>query len=318
MKIFCLLTCLLLAPCARVHAEFAQLGPVETLDNGRVTLQVALRVGRIVSFHRPGEPDWLIVHDEVPHPGWNWNPWGGDRMWPTSQTINPQIYKNEGFDPVIDGQSWELVSKTATSLVMRSGISPQLGLRVTHCIELIGKTTEVLHTYRVERLSNSNFPVHVWTVTGVRAGETILMESDPRVGHYGYKPFKPWTDGDYTTPSGTTLVPNTRILQIPWPKKGPVKLGTYGRWIALVSNGSAFWQSIDYDPDAFYLEASSLQAFIDITKDTQELETLSPTWMMSKGETREWTVRWRLLDFPSGAKSVSERASFLAVQTKIP
>ena len=323
MKISLVLVCLLLAPCGCVQAEFAQLGPVTTLDNGTVTLDVALRVGRIVSFHRHDEPDWLVIHDEVPHPGWNWNPWGGDRMWPTSQALNYQIYRNNGFDPVIDGKPWELIAKTATSLEMRSGISPELGLQVTHRIELVGKTTEVLHTYRVERLTESNFPVHVWTVTGVRAGDFMLMESDARVKHEGYKPYKTWMGLDYMSKPTASLLPDTRILQVHRPTaKESLKLGTYGRWIALVDGNSAFLQSTDYLPDQLYLDACNLEAFMSKELATYELEVLSPTWFLRKGESREWTVRWRLLDFPSEVKNARVMAAFLneraekAVQSK--
>lgn len=302
------------APWSPVHAEFAQLGPVATLGNGAVSLDVALRVGRIVSFHRPGEPDWLVVHDEVPIPGWNWNPWGGDRMWPTSQALNYQIYRNNGFDPVIDGKPWELISKTATTLEMRSGISPELGLRVIHRIELIGKTSEVLHTYRVERLAQSNFPVHVWTVTGVRPGDYMLMESDARVKHDGYKPYRTWAGEDFTAPPSASLLPDTRLLQVFPPKDSSMKVGTYGRWIALVSGGSAFWQSVRYLPDQVYLDGCNLEAFMNTKTGTYELEALSPSWFLAKGESREWTVRWRLLDFPSEAKNASAKAAFLAAQ----
>ena len=317
-KLIGCLVCLLLAPCALVRAEFAQLGPVTTLDNGAVALDVALRVGRIVSFNRPGEANWLVVHDQVPNPGWNWNPWGGDRMWPTSQTLNYQIYRNNGFDPVIDGQPWELISKTATTLEMRSGISPQLGLQVTHRIELVGKTAEVVHTYRVKRLTKSNFPVHVWTVTGMRAGDYMLMESDPRVKHDGYKPYRTWAGLDFTTPPAASLLPGTRILQVLPPKEGSMKVGTYGRWIASVNDGSAFWQSIRYLPDELYLDACNLEAFVDIKTGTYELEALSPTWFLRKGESREWTVRWRLLDFPAEAKTTPAKAEFLQAQLEAP
>lgn len=315
MRILLLLSWLLL-PCEYIHAEFAQIGPVENLNNGTVSLDIALRVGRITSYQRSGESNWLGVFDEAPNPGWNWNPWGGDRMWPTSQALNAQIYRNNGFDPIIDGQPWDLLSKTATSLEMRSGISPQLGLQVTHRIELIGKTTEVLHTYRLERVSESHFPVHVWAVTGVKVGDVMLMESDPRVGHEGYKPYKPWVAG--VTPPDATLLPGTRILQVSVPEIGPIKLGTYGRWIAQVSGTAAFLQTTSYDADLLYLEGSNLQAFMDPSKNLYEIETLSPTWFLAKGETREWTVRWRLLDFPADAVSIDQRACYLSGLTRAP
>jgi hypothetical protein len=311
MKRSGLIACLLLSLCLPAQAEFAQLGPVETLDNGAVTLGVALRVGRIVSFHRHDEPDWLVVHDEAPHPGWNWNPWGGDRMWPTSQSLNYQIYHNNGFDPVIDGKPWELLTKTATSLEMRSGISPQLGLQVTHRIELIGNTAEVLHTYRLTRLQESPFPVHVWTVTGVRTSDCMLMESDPRVGHEGYQPYRLWAGPDFKAAPSASLLVGTRALQVLPPKAGAMKLGTYGQWIASISGRSAFWQGVRYLPDQAYIDACNLEAYMNPDTNTHELETLSPTWFLAKGETREWTVRWRLLEFPAEVKSPAAKAAFL-------
>jgi len=319
MKSLLLLIGLLLAvPRALLHAEFTQIGPVETLNNGTISLNVALRVGRITSYQRSGEPNWLVVFDEAPKPGWNWNPWGGDRVWPTSQTLHYQIYGNNGFDPIIDGQPWELISKTATTLEMRSGISPQLGLQVTHRIELVGQTTEVLHAYRVERLAESKFPVHVWTVTGVRKGDYMLMESDPRVKHDGYKPYRTWTGATYTTTPDAALLPNTRILKVNTPAEGSMKAGTYGRWIALVSGRSAFWQEINYLPGELYLDACSLEAFVDTRTGTYELEALSPTWFLAKGETREWIVRWRLLDFPEDTKTTRAKAEFLHEQLEAP
>ncbi|MEZ0215860.1 MAG: hypothetical protein ACAH89_01870 [Rariglobus sp.] len=317
-KILRLIGGFLLASCTLLHAEFAQLGPVTTLDNGAVSLDVALRVGRIVSFNRPGEANWLVVHDEVPHPGWNWNPWGGDRMWPTSQTLNYQIYRNNGFDPVIDGQPWELVSKTATTLEMRSGISPELGLQVTHHIELVGKTAEVVHTYRVKRVSKSKFPVHVWTVTGIRACDYMLMESDARVKHEGYKPYRTWAGTDFTAPPAAALLPGTRTVQVFPPKDSSMKIGAYGRWIASVNGGSVFWQSVRYLPDELYLDACNLEAFMNTKTETYELEALSPTWFLAKGESREWSVRWRLLDFPAEAKTTPAKADFLQAQLEAP
>lgn len=309
------IVCLSLVACLPGQAEFEQLGPVVTLDNGAVTLDVALRVGRIVSFHRPDEANWLVVHDEAPHPGWNWNPWGGDRMWPTSQALNHQIHGNKGFDPVIDGKPWALIARTPTSLEMRSGISPDLGLQVTHRIELIGKTAEVLHTYRVERVAQNHFPVHVWTVTGVRKGDYMLMESDPRVPHDGGGPCKIWTGQDYAPSPDVSLLPEAGTLLVrPLSSDESIKVGTYGRWIALVDGNAVFYQSIAYLPGQLYLDSCNLEAFMSNGLKTYELETLSPSWFLAKGETRQWTVRWRLFDLPGKTQTPAARANFLKMQ----
>ncbi|MDF3058959.1 MAG: hypothetical protein K0R17_3174 [Rariglobus sp.] len=315
MNIPTLLACFaLLVPAVPLGAAlpFMHLGPVETLDNGVVTLEVALKVGRIVAYHRKDEPNWLRVEDRAPPAGWNWNPWGGDRVWPTAQGLCPQIYGNNGFDPVIDGQPWEMIAKTETTLEMRSGVSRQLGLRITRRIELLPHSSTVEHTFLLERVAPSVFPVHAWTVTGLRAGDYVLMESDPRVPHPDWKPFKRWRGlSKEDAPPSAVLLPGTRNLHVSWPKSATIKLGTFGRWIALVSGDSALRQTIVYDPALLYLEESNLQAFLAPETSIYEIEVLSPTWTLREGEQQRWRVRWQLIDFPADVKTPGQRAAFL-------
>ncbi len=289
--------------------KYQVLGPTETLDNGLVTVEVALQIGRVTSYARKGEPNWLSINDSLPTPGWHWNPWGGDRIWPTSQSLFAQIYHNNGCDPVIDGAPWTLVTKTRTRLEMKSGISPELGLQITRRIDLVPNSTEVIHAFRLERVKASPFPVHLWNITAVRAGDYLLLESDPAIEHPANKPFKWWPDASPAEPKAALLKP-TRILDVPWPTT-KVKLGTYGRWIALVSGGAAFIESISYDSRLPYLDGSSLQTYIETERHIYEMETLSPTWFLKEGESQEWKVRWKLIDFPDGAKSKEARAGHL-------
>lgn len=302
--------------CVPVRGDYVHIGPVETIDNGAVVLSVAPQIGRVVAYHRPGEADWLEVLDTQPIATWHWNPWGGDRVWPTSQSQNRGIYGNNGFDPVIDGQPWALLEKTATSITLRSRVSPELGLRITRRIELVGNTAEVLHTFLLERVTGSDVPVHVWTVTGVRSGDYMLMQSDPRTPHEGGKPYRSWTGSDFTVSPDAGLLPGTRVLRVlSPPENASMKAGTYGTWIAQIAGDSAFWQHTDYLHGQSYQDACSLQAFISTKLHIHELETVSPTWFFRKGETREWTVRWGLLDFPVDAKSPEERAVILEAAT---
>lgn len=293
-------------------APFVYLGPVTTIDNGIVSVDVAVQVGRITGFRRKGEENWIKVDDSEPHPGWNWNPWGGDRVWPTAQGLNPQIYKNYGFDPVIDGAPWELISRTATSLEIRSGVSKELGLRITRRIQILDNSAVVEHSFLVERLAPSIYPVHVWAVTGVREADYLLMESDPRVKHAGWKAFKWWTSMTKDAPTAA-LVGKTRVVHM---AKQTVssKIGTYGRWVASVGGTSAFLQTVNYEVDGLYLEESSLQAFWSGQEGFCEIETLSPSWFLQKGERRSWVVRWELVKFPDTVSTVGDRVAFLGKQ----
>ena len=289
--------------------KYQVLGPTETLENDLVTIEVAPKIGRVTAYQRKGESNWLMIDDRPPTPGWHWNPWGGDRLWPTSQSLFAQIYHNNGCDPIIDGAPWTLVTKTRTSLEMKSGISPELGLQITRRIDLVPNSTEIIHTFRLDRVTASPFPIHLWNITAVRAGDYFLLESDPTIEHPDNKPFRWWPDTFPAQPKAVLLKP-LPILQVPWPAT-KVKLGTYGRWIALVSGSAAFIESISYDSRLPYLDGSSLQTYIDPERHIYEMETLSPTWFLKEGESREWKVRWRLIDFPDDAKSGEARASYL-------
>ncbi|MBC2602781.1 hypothetical protein [Puniceicoccus vermicola] len=305
---------LLLAPWFTCYSAYQHLGTVETLDNGVVSLGVALDIGRIVSFKWHEAHDWIVAFDQETIPSWHWHPWGGARVWPTAQHLNLQIYGNDGFDPVIDGQPWELISKTATSLEMRSGFSPELGLRISHKIELVPEGAEVRHSYVVERLAESVYPVHVWAVTGVRAGDYILMESvDPSKTHKIGQAYKRWP-GVYPEKPDVSHITDTNILKLSWSKSSEQKIGSYGHWIAMVHGRQAFCQSILYQPDALYLEHSNLQAYFNTERATYELETISPSWNLQKGERRQWTVHWKLVDFPEGVQTVDSIVGYLDAQ----
>ncbi|WP_269538861.1 hypothetical protein [Cerasicoccus fimbriatus] len=295
----------------RSRADYEYLGPVETIDNDVVSLQVALEVGRIVSFKQHNEPDWIVVFDIESIPSWHWHPWGGDRIWPTAQHLNPQIYGNTGFDPVIDGEPWELIAKTDTSLTMRSGISPELGLQITHHIELLEDSAKVLHTYWLDRVAESPYPVHVWTITGVGEGDYILLDSDERIAHAKKKPYRRWPAKFPEAPIAS-LIPDSRVLMFSVANDTEQKIGTYGNWIAMVRDRQAFCQSIEFDPNELYLELSNLQSYLKRESETFEIETISPTWALPKGQKQEWKVLWELIDLPASAVEVDAIALFLS------
>lgn len=285
-------------PCAQA-AEFVHLGKVEFIENQTVRLGVALKVGRIVSFQRKEGKEWLVVEDKASNPGWFWNPWGGDRVWPTAQFLLPQIYGNTGFDPVIDGQPWEVLARSESSIEFRSGLSPQLGIRIIHGIELL--PSGVMHTYQVVKEQPSPFPVHVWTVTGISLPDYALLESDAQIPHPGNLPFKWWREHATKVPDGKLLGASRALKIAPSPK---TKIGTYGTWIAAVRGEEAFLQVISYDPAQLYLEASNLQFYADPRQGIHELEGLSPTWYLNPGETKTWKIVWRIVDIPESAGDV--------------
>lgn len=288
--------------------NFHHLGSVEVIENGVVRLAVAPKIGRVVSFRRISGPEWLAVDDAAAKPSWHWNPWGGDRVWPTAQMLCPQIYGNTGFDSVIDGQPWEVVAKGVNYLEMRSGASRQLGLRIRRRIELPPGKAAAVHTFHGESTGPRRYPVHIWTVTGISAPEKIFLETDRRVPHPGSKAFRWWPEHSPAFPIVQEL-DSGGVLQVTM--TDDKKIGTFGRWIAALREGETFLQTILYDPSALYLEASNLQAYTENARGIYEIETLSPTWLPGEAEPFSWIVRWELIILPEGAdpqKAVSREA----------
>lgn len=283
---------------SRAGEVYRHLGPVEVIENGVVRLAVAPRIGRVVSFRRPDGPEWLAVNDAVRNPGWHWNPWGGDRVWPTAQMLCPQIYGNTGFDPAIDGLPWKVVGKGANFLELLSAESKELGIRIQRRIELPAGEPVAVHEFRLESVGTRRYPVHVWTVTGISAPEKILLETDPHVPHFGFKRFKWWPEYSPAVPT-VEKIDSDRALAVT--VADDKKIGAYGRWIAALRDGEIFLQTIRYDAKALYLEASNLQVYTEKARAIYEMETLSPTWLPGKNGTFFWTVRWELITLPKGA-----------------
>lgn len=308
VAIFAALWALAPVPPVAAREPFLHLGAVEAIDNGVIRLEVAPQVGRIVSLRRLGGREWIAVTDAPPPPGWHWNPWGGDRIWPTAQFLNYQIYGNNGEDPVIDGKPWKVVSQTRTTIELESGLSPELGLVVTRKVELPPGRAEVIQTFRIERRQPSAFPVQAWVITVIPKADAILMESDVKGVHPNRKPFTWWKEQSAGLPPAV-LLDSSRILKVDL--AGAMKVGTYGRWIAGVAGNEAFLQTISYFPKELYLEASNLQTFWDPKTGICELETLSPSWNLREGESRSWTVRWQLVEFPEQATSIEQKARML-------
>jgi hypothetical protein len=274
-----------------------------------VRVEVAPQIGRIVSFQRVGGREWLAIKDAPPPPGWHWNPWGGDRLWPTAQFLSHQIYGNNGEDPVIDGAPWKIVSQTKTAMEIESGLSPELGLVATRRIELPPGLAEVIQTFRYERRQSSPFPVHVWAITAIAKADVILMESDAKSVHPQNKAFRWWKDQSPAGPPPAALLEGTQVLRAD--VQDAMKLGTYGTWIAGLRDREAFLQVITYPRGQLFLEASNLQAYWEPKTGICELETISPSWNLPEGESRSWTVRWKLVEFPEGMDSMETKAEAL-------
>lgn len=284
------------------------LGPILTLDNGVVAVDIATTLGRITGFQRPGEDNWIQIFDEAASPKTDYKPWGGDRVWPLLIQFAPQAYGAPNFDLAIETGPWAVTASGANFIELRSPDSAPLGLRIIRRVELPPGRAEVINRIRLERFADNPFPVQVWAVTSIPRVDTVYAERDATVRQNDDTGFKRWPAAFTEEPRATKLAQG-RVLRLEFARE-KTKAGTYGRWIAAVRADSAFLQTVAYDPSAFYPDESNLQLYSEVARDYHELETLSPSWHLRAGEHRDWTVRWTLVDFPA-ADDDETRAALL-------
>ncbi len=275
------------------------LGKLYTLENDGVRVVVAPEIGRIITFHAIGGAEWMKPQPDAPVPrSQPWPSYPGDKIWTSAQFLWPQIYVANGPDPVVDRDPWRVVAADEHSIVLESGLSPELGVTVRREIRL-GDAAEktVTQDWTIRRERESAYPVCVWAVTSCALADRIIMPvADPerRSGPLPYHKF----NARSAHPTVETTA-DRRHLIVNWPEAGGLKAGTYGSWIALIRGGGAFLQTIDYDSKGCYLEESSVQAWVSVEMEMCEIETTSPHWFLRPGEHRDWTVRWELVELRS-------------------
>lgn len=273
-----------------------------TLTNGRVVVVVAPAVGRIVGYHRVGEPNRLWLH-EIPSPenelraGREWVNYGGDKVWVAPQSVWLDILGADWPpDTTTDGDSWTVLRADPRELTMSSGISVAHGVRVTRTLTLPDRTTTVRIHHRLERVLADSSPVQVWTVSQVHWPDFVLLDraEDRPLGTRILR------QGKRELPSFQEI-PSLGIVRMRLPQEESVKIGVFGRWIAAVGGSTIFAQYAALDPQAEYDDLANCVVYADPQAKYVELELLSPTVNLPLGEALEFTVTWKLLDRPLAA-----------------
>ena len=152
------------------------------LENSQITVGVSPQVGRIVRFHRRGEPNliWLTTPAAARKKIRGYVNWGGDKVWPAMQFIWGRLRPGHpgGWPPdgVIDGQPWQILEQAAHRLVMESREQPDLRLVCRRTIELSPEAARLTIRNRLVRTQPSPLPAVIWSVTQVRHAQMTLLD----------------------------------------------------------------------------------------------------------------------------------------------
>jgi hypothetical protein len=293
-----------------------------TLDNGKIKIQIAPSVGRVVWFGLSNQENllWLdtpAIYDNPrisPTTGQKYYNIGGDKIWVSPQDMWIHATGNKRWPPdgVLDGSPWSLLAQDATSITIQSPPSPHFGVQITRRFELLSGSYQLTIRNTVKRLSRHPIPVMIWSITQVKQPHAVLLDLDPR------RPKLEQTYCKMKVPSDDLLEQairqvngdngaialNNRVLT-----KVEFKIGTLGCWIAAIYDHVVFRQSTTFDPDGAYPEVSNVQTYTSSESPFAEIELLSPQSHPHAGQAIDNTVIWELLPIanPQSAQSLVMR-----------
>lgn len=274
------------------------------LENAAVRVVIDAERGRVMEF-LPKSPDatnllWLNTDDrrEAEAAQAGYQNWGGDKVWPTPQPAwRYGIGRIWPPDETTDGgpAHGERLSERRAKLTFP--VSAAFQTQLERDFELDPAHAVLRIRNRLVQVGRSPFPAQLWSITQVPLPARVLFDVaadapplEQPVNLNGLRakpPLGPVAFVEGTVARGQSWVafrPNAAHQQ---------KLGTLGRWIAGVWPQGVLLQTIAFEPDGFYPEATSLQLYHNDRY--AELETLGPARVLAPGESLESVVVWQWL-----------------------
>lgn len=268
-------------------------GPV-TLVNAHIEVGVDPRHGLILRFGLPGKPNLLWVN---PHPlsygrQEGWIDYGGDKLWWGPQ-IDWQAVTGRRFPPdeSLDG-AWEVTERGTDRLVMRSSVSPWVGIRAEREVTLASDQPMVVIRNHFVRETARRQRLQLWTVCQMPPPKWCWLDSQPAAGEPPFVNLRPQIDPGLSV-QAESAIGMVRCKPSP---AGPYLVGTRGAWIAAIYDELIVVHQVEPYPDGAYAEHVSLQLFFG--PQYVELETLGGLANPKVGESMSNTVRWRVLQRP--------------------
>jgi hypothetical protein len=227
--------------------------------------------------------------------------YGGDKLWPTVQALWGRAFGGGNWPPdgVIDGEPWTVVERGARHVMLRSAVSPDLGVVAERRIELVEDRPAVHLRNRLTRVQRNPFPVHLWTVTQVQTPPAVMLDvAADRPAVQGL--WDPFGKPQAFAPDNPQVLGEKAALYWQLNPGEHRKVGTFGRWVAGLYPDLIFLQQTTFDPQGAYPDRSSAQVYNDAN--LTELELLSPMVHLQPGQTLENHVVWQLLPGSAGER----------------
>jgi len=265
-------------------------GDVITLHNEAIQAGISTKTGHTVFIAALGQTNLLYEREDD---------LGGEAFHPLQQ-VQLWFLTGPGSlqpDTTFWDSPWKILEQSEDKLVLESGISPLLSIKVTRNYHLIaGKPALEVKTL-IERVAPNPYPVHVWSVTQLARPRYVLLDVVEMTGPHGL----PWKElsrpGRLQTYMRQPLEGAVRFAP-----KSPMdnpKIGTLGNWVAAVIRPDlALVKSVPIQPGGCYPDGTSMQAYA--SEDFTEIETLSTNQHLQPGEIVSSRSVWQLVRAPEG------------------
>lgn len=290
-----------------------------TLRNSKAEVVINHKIGRVMCYRRREGRNLLWVADNPEVNSDGWINYGGSRVWLSPQFFQFQIHGKGGPEPVVDGRPWDVIQQHQSSLVLKSGISEDLGVEILIAFYLLNDSTRLIQQFEVRKVRPSSYPILLWTITQLpihRAEAWLGVNSEiTRPNGKFFEQFKK------TLPEGAAeMILDDKAVKLNKPINGRFKIGTWGGWVACAVGNEALLQTVAYQLGDFYLGNSNCQIFVNEQKGYLEIETFSPAWFLREGESSHWAVNWELIPLKKGRldEQVYEKAHQYLIGIRIP
>lgn len=272
------------------------------LENGSAQVTVWPDIGRVISFSRRGKKNRLWVADDPAAFGTPMPLYGGLKVMVSPEVLWPQIRKVPRSDPATDGGPWTVLQRGDRHVCMQT-FSSDLGVTVTWMIQLHEDSPELQLDYEIRRVEENPFPVHLWSITQVPLENDLYLSCQSHTTN-PYRNCLWMPDLDQQV----ECFPKFEALRFSGSASiGPLKIGTFGRWIAHVQDDEAFVICTPEIERRAYVEGSNLQAFSSADRfPFYEMEVTSPVYDLRVGESFQTSEKWMLFSVSDTAMPVYE------------
>ncbi|MFA5689131.1 MAG: hypothetical protein WC959_08295 [Kiritimatiellales bacterium] len=262
------------------------------LRNANAEAVVRPDIGRVISFRRAGGENRLWVAEDPVAFGNAVPLYGGVKILVAPELFWKQIRGRHLPDAETDGSPWTVLEKTDGSVTLKTFVK-DVSASVCWRITLDAEQPVLTMDYTVERAGDNPFPVYLWSVAQAPLRGDVYVSREPHVEDIFANCIRqPALDEQ------VTHYEDLRALKFSGTGiTVPLKLGSYGQWLAKIEHGEAFIICAPAPEKKPYLDGSNLQVFSwDGRYPFYEMEVTSPVHFLRAGESFSTQEKWLLTE----------------------